>query len=147
MSDTANNVALGLGVAVLGFALFTYFRKGSSAVTVSPQAAKTGAVPSNGVIASAGIATLLGALTNGSGQNALPGVLTNAGSSLGSLWDTLTFPSGGTTADGGSPLSIDQTFSSTSWNPDSISTQIGQDTATLLGQSDSDTLNQWGFTL
>ncbi|WP_186082802.1 hypothetical protein [Burkholderia gladioli] len=111
MKDTANNIALGLGVAVLGFALYRYFSGQASA----GQAAASG-----------------GSAASGSG---------------GALWQGLTFPLG--TATGGVNMNgtLDQVYSSTSWNPDAISALIGQDTIAAMGAAGQSTLNSWGFHL
>ncbi|WP_186289112.1 hypothetical protein [Burkholderia gladioli] len=113
MKDTANNIALGLGVAVLGFALYRYF---------SVQA--------------------------GAGQGAAAAAGSTAASgSGGALWQGLTFPLG--TATGGVNMNgtLDQVYSSTSWNPDAISALIGQDTIAAMGAAGQSTLNSWGFHL
>lgn len=104
-SDLMNNAALGLGVAVIGFALVQYFKKSHSSAPV--------AVGANGA----------------------------AG------WQTLTFPLG--TASGGVNMngSIDQVYSSTSYNPDAISALIGQDTLNAMNATGQGTLDSWGFHL
>lgn len=103
-----DNLATGLGVAVLGFAVMQYFK--------SQKARNTG----------------LSTVTN-----------PNAGAS----WQSLTFPLG--TATGGVNMngSIDQVYSSTSWNPDAISAAIGADTLAAMNQTGQGTLNEWGFHL
>lgn len=106
MKDIANNVALGLGVAVLGFAVYKYFR------------------------------------TSGSNAGAAA-VASNPNS--GALWQQITFPlgspSGGVNMTGG----LDQVYSSGSWNPDSLSAQLGLDTIAAMGAAGQSTLNQYGF--
>lgn len=111
MKDTANNIALGLGVAVLGFALYRYFSVQAGA----------GQAPASS-----------GANSSGSG---------------GALWQGLTFPLG--TATGGVNMNgtLDQVYSSTSYNPDAISALIGQDTIAAMGAAGQSTLNSWGFHL
>lgn len=104
---TLNNIALGLGVAVLGFAVYRYFAQ----------------------------------------QRAAGGSAAALGPNAGSTWQTLTFPlgtaTGGTNTIGG----IDQVYTSTSWNPDAISAQIGADTVAAMGAAGQGILNTYGFTV
>ncbi|MBU9401632.1 hypothetical protein KTE13_18000 [Burkholderia multivorans] len=106
-SDVMNNAALGLGVAVIGFALVQYFRKSHGAAATPVVAGANGA----------------------------------AG------WQTLTFPLGQATGGVNMNGSIDQVYSSTSWNPDAISALIGQDTLNAMNATGQGTLNTWGFHL
>nr|WP_057927247.1 hypothetical protein [Burkholderia ambifaria] len=117
MKDTLNNVALGLGVAALGFALMKYFQsaRGSSSGT-----------------GAAGLGAPIGTTTN---PNA------------GSLWQSLTFPLGTNTGGVNVSGNVDQVYSSTSWNPDDISAQLGADAIAAMGAAGQSTANVWGFHL
>lgn len=116
MKDTLNNVALGLGVAALGFALLKYFQSAGG---------------SSGGSSAAGLSAPIGA-TN---PNA------------GSLWQSLTFPLGTNTGGVNVTGSVDQVYSSTSWNPDAISAQLGADAIAAMGAAGQSTANVWGFHL
>lgn len=104
--NTMNNLALGLGVAVLGFVVYRAFAQQR---------------------ASSGAAAL--------GPNA------------GATWQTLTFPLGSATGGTNMTAGLDQVYSSTSWNPDAISAQIGADTIASMGAAGQGMANQYGFTL
>ncbi|CAN0621112.1 conserved protein of unknown function [Burkholderia multivorans] len=111
-----NNLAMGLGVAVLGFAVIQYF-KGAKARS------------------SAGGASLpVSAYTSSGGGDA-------------AAWQTLTFPLGQATGGVNMNGMLDQVYSSTSWNPDAISAQIGADTQAAMGAAGQGTGNSWGFHL
>ncbi|MEX3955886.1 hypothetical protein [Trinickia sp. EG282A] len=106
----ANNVMIGLGVAVLGFALVQYFRaQQANASTAS----------------AAGL----------SAPNA------------GALWAGLTFPSGTATGGVNSMLNLDQIYSSTAWNPDALSSTLGNDALGAMQSTGNSTANTWGFHL
>ncbi|WP_246794584.1 hypothetical protein [Burkholderia perseverans] len=116
MKDAINNIAIGLGVAALGFALVKYFQGGA------------GAAP-----AGAGSVMPINMGTTSGGGNV-------------ASWQSLTFPLG-TNTGGVNVGSLDQVYSSTSWNPDSISAQIGADTLAAMGALGMSTANQYGFHL
>lgn len=120
--DLANNLALGLGVAVLGFAMVKYFQT------------------SRGVTSGGGLAP------TSSGAAPITGT-TGGGTGLGSLWQSLTFPLG--TATGGTNMLgyQDQVYSSTSYNPDDISATLGNDALAAMGVAGQSTANQYGFHL
>ncbi|KML60891.1 hypothetical protein VL15_07200 [Burkholderia cepacia] len=113
MKDTINNLALGLGVAALGFALLKYF-----------QGAR------GGTSGAAGLGAPIGASTS---PNA------------GSIWQNLTFPLGTNTGGVNVAGNVDQVYSSTSWNPDDISAQLGADAIAAMGAAGQSTANVWGF--
>lgn len=104
----AQNLAMGLGVAVLGFAVYQYFMAKKAAV---------------------GTAAL-------------------ASPNAGALWQNLTFPQGTSTGGVNSMLNMDQIYSSTSWNPDSLSTLVSADSGNALkAVYGVPLLNQYGFTM
>ncbi|PMS38461.1 hypothetical protein [Trinickia symbiotica] len=103
----ANNVMMGLGVAVLGFALVQYFRaRQANASTAALNA-------------------------------------TNAGAT----WQNLTFPSGDATGGVNSMLNLDQIYASPAWNPDALSSALGNDALGAMQSTGNSTANTWGFTL
>ncbi|MCA8355181.1 hypothetical protein [Burkholderia cepacia] len=113
MKDTMNNLALGLGVAALGFALLKYF-----------QSARGGSSGSS----AAGLGAPISASPN-----------------AGALWQNLTFPLGTNTGGVNVAGNVDQVYSSTSWNPDDISAQLGADAIAAMGAAGQSTANVWGF--
>ncbi|MDN7873865.1 hypothetical protein [Burkholderia aenigmatica] len=115
MKDTINNVALGLGVAALGFAIVKYFQSARSA---------------SGGSSGGSIAAALGA-TSGGGA--------------GAAWQALTFPLGTNTGGVNVAGNVDQVYSSTSWNPDAISAQLGADAIAAMGAAGQSMDNVWGF--
>ncbi|RQS17495.1 MULTISPECIES: hypothetical protein [unclassified Burkholderia] len=119
MKDTANNLALGLGVAVLGFALYRYFRG---------QGAANAAAPSSSTPAT------VSGLTGASLTGGLPG----------SLASMLNF--GGST-NGPTPLAVDNPYASTSWNPDALSAAMSQDLGAALQAANERGVNSYGFYL
>ncbi|WP_321797130.1 hypothetical protein [Burkholderia sp. BCC1988] len=106
-----NNLATGLGVAALGFALVQYFRAKSSGASAAGNAAIA------------------------------------ANPNAGSIWQTLTFPLGDASGGVNMTGTLDQVYSSTAWNPDAISAQIGADTVAAMGQAGQGMGNSWGFHL
>lgn len=102
------NLAMGLGVAVLGFAVFQYFKAKQSAA----------------------------------GATAL------AAPNAGALWQNLTIPLGTPTGGVNSMLNMDQIYSSTSWNPDSLSSLVSADSGNAMQRVYGvPLLNQDGFTM
>lgn len=130
--NTTGNIAIGLAVVVLGFILYKSMA-GSTATTytgTTPTAAQT---------------------TNAANASAVAAAIAKASSSLGSLFSTSTSSAGAlnTYLTTGSDLTggLDQTYSSTSYNPDAISSDIASDTtAAMAGAGESD-INSWGFSL
>lgn len=124
-NNTVGNVAIGLAVAVLGFIVYKQFF--SSAVTytgTAPTAKQTSAAANPAALAAAvasgttSLANLFGSLNSN--------VAAAAPASLGGL---------------------DQTYTSTAYNPDQISADIGQDTAASMASAGESDLNTWGFSL
>ncbi len=115
MKDTINNMALGLGVAALGFALLKYFQG------------------ARGVSGGTGGGSITAALGPTSGGGA------------GAAWQALTFPLGTNTGGVNVAGNVDQVYSSTSWNPDDISAQLGADAIAAMGAAGQSTANVWGF--
>jgi hypothetical protein len=103
-----HNLAMGLGVAVLGFAVWKYFQQAQQSA----------------------------------GQAAL------ASPNAGALWQNLTIPLGTATGGVNSMLNMDQIYSSTAWNPDSLSTLVSADSGNAMQRVYGVPLiNQFGFTM
>lgn len=124
-NSTVGNVAIGLAVVVLGFVVYKQFF--SSAVTytgTAPTAKQTSAASNPAALAAAvaagtnSLANLFGSLNSN--------VAAAAPASLGGL---------------------DQAYTSTAYNPDQISSDIGSDTAASMASAGESDLNAWGFSL
>jgi hypothetical protein len=122
-------------VVVLGFVVYKSFA-GSSATTYTGTA-PTPAQANNSAALAAAVAPAAGGFLSslfGSGSS---------GTSGQSLGGALSGMLGGATTSS----QLDQTYSSTGYNPDAISSDIAQDTtAAMSGAGESD-LDSWGFTL
>jgi hypothetical protein len=131
--DVVGNVAIGLAVLVLGFVVYrTMFSSATTYTGTAPTSKQTSNASNPAALAAAvtSASSALGNLFGGSGASNAAGAVN---SYLGAGSDT----SGG----------ILGAFGSTSYNPDQISSDIGQDTtAAMAGAGESD-LDSWGFTL
>jgi hypothetical protein len=134
-SNVVGNVAIGLAVAVLGFIVYKQF-VGSSAVTY------TGTAPTaKQTTNAANPAALAAAITAGSGAvSSLASLFNTTSSSAGSL---NTYIPTGSDLTGG----LDQAYTSTSYNPDEISSDIGQDASAAMAGSGESDVNPWGFSV
>lgn len=124
-SNTVGNVAIGLAVVVLGFVVYkTMFSSKTTYTGTAPTAKQT---------------------STAANPAALAASLVPTANSLSSLFGSLNsyVPAAGTATLGG----LDQTYSSASWNPDAISSDIGQDTTAAMASSGESDLDSWGFTL
>ncbi|UTV53241.1 hypothetical protein [Burkholderia arboris] len=70
-----------------------------------------------------------------------------ANPNAGAVWQTLTMPLGSATGGTNMNGSLDQVYSSTSWNPDDLSATIGADAQAAMGAAGQGTANAWGFHL
>lgn len=123
--NTVGNIAIGLAVVLLGFVVYKSMA-GSGKVTY------TGTPPTQKQTATA------------ANPAALAASLVPAVTSLGSLFGSLNSytPTPGVSLGG-----LDQAYTSTAWNPDSISADISSDTAASMAASGESDLNAWGFSL
>lgn len=135
--NTMGNVAIGLAVAVLGFIVYKQFF--SSAITNTNTPATAAQTSSAAKLAQTAIPTVSGLLSN----LFTPTTGSAASSSNSSLFGSLSGVLGNATGS----TQLDQTYTSTSLNPDQISSDIASDTtAAMSGAGESD-INTWGFTL
>lgn len=66
----------------------------------------------------------------------------------GALWQTLTLPLGARGANGGNVLgTFDQVYSSASWNPDALSSELAMYGGQALAGAGISTANVYGFTM
>lgn len=126
MSDNTDNVVLGLAVAVLGYVVYSHFNSAAQAQSSQPMQLSRQPVGSSGPGGSTAWANTAGALLSPFVTN-----LNAGGTRQGMTNGNYTF---------------DQTYDSTSWNPDAISQAMQQDTYAALGAQGMDTSNQYGFT-
>lgn len=131
--NTTGNIAIGLAVAVLGFIVYRSLA-GSAAVTYTGTA-PTATQTSN----AANAATVAASIAKAS--SALGSLFSTNSSSAGSLNSYL--GGVGTDSTGG----LDQTYTSTSYNPDQISSDIASDTSAAMASSGESDMDSWGFTL
>jgi hypothetical protein len=129
---TVGNIAIGLAVVVIGFIAYRMLA-GSSTASATPQTASTGTNPAALAAAVAVPAgTLLDSLLGG---NAAAG---NVSSSLaGSISDVLS----NTT----STSQLDQVYTSTGYDPDSISAEIGNATLASMASAGESDINSYSF--
>ncbi len=130
-NNTVGNVAIGLAVAVLGFIVYKQFINPTMVSTSTPATAKQTTNASNPAALAASIASATNAVSN------LFGTTSSSAGSLNSYLAT------GTTTAGG----IDQAYTSAAYNPDAISSAIGQDTTAAMASSGESDLDAWGFSL
>jgi hypothetical protein len=132
--DVVGNVAIGLAVVVLGFVVYKTMFSSATTYTGTAPTSKQTSNASNPAALAAAVTSASGALGSlfGSGNSA-----SNAAGAVNSYLGLGSDTSGG----------ILGAFGSTSYNPDQISSDIGQDTtAAMAGAGESD-LDSWGFTL
>lgn len=122
-SENSSNAVLTIAVVVLGYVMYTRLAQ-----------AKTQTV------------TTTGTTQTSSGNKALQ--TAQVGASLaGSLASLFKGTLGGTTSGGQNSFTIPEAFTSTSWNPDEISSDISSDTMSALQSAGMDSSNLWGFSL
>lgn len=124
-NNAVGNVAIGLAVVVLGFVVYKMFINPTMVSTSTPATAKQTSAAANPAALAAAVATGSNALANLFGS-LNSNVAAAAPASLGGL---------------------DQTYTSTAYNPDQISADIGQDTAASMANAGESDLDSWGFSL
>jgi hypothetical protein len=131
--NTTGNIAIGLAVVVLGFIVYKSIA-GSAAVTY------TGTAPTAKQTATAATPASVAAAV-ASASSALGSLFGTTSSSAGSL---NTYLAGvGTDLNGG----LDQAYTSTSYNPDQISSDIASDTNAAMASGGESGINLFGFSV
>lgn len=134
-SNTVGNVAIGLAVVVLGFVAYRMFA-GSSAVTytgTAPTAAQNANAANLAKQVATGTSGLLSWLSSSG----------SAGNPSSSLAGSLSGVLGGATGS----TQLDQTYTSTGYNPDEISSDIASYTAASMASAGESDLDIYGFSL
>jgi hypothetical protein len=127
--NTTGNIAIGLGVVLLGFVVYRTM-SGSTGTPATPAT-----TPANSTSpASASIGKLMSSLLSSTGTS---------GSALAGSLNSLFTTTGDTTG----TVDLDQTYSSTAYNPDAISSSIAQDTTASMAASGESDIDSYGFTL
>jgi hypothetical protein len=134
--NTTGNIAIGLAVAVLGFIVYKMVAGSSASAVTYTGTAPTAAQASNSAkLAQSTIPLLSNLFTSTTGN---PTSSTNS-----SLWGSLSGVLGGATGS----TQLDQTYTSTSWNPDSDSAAISAATTASMAAAGESDINSWDFSL